>query len=427
MTDETIRAAYAAHAPPRAAHALAELGAAVAVAASGATVQTSDGCTLIDLASGGFGYGHPRVRALLVEQLSALPLSSRMFLSRPLSLLVKALAHLTPGPLEVTYPCNSSAEAVEGALKLARGYQRKRQRIVATFGAYHGATVGALSVCGMAALRGSAQQFPLHTTFMPYGDMTALSGAIDEQTAAVIIEPIATGCGLHIPPPGYLRALRARCTTTGALLIVDETNTGLGRTGELFAINAEQVAPDILVLGGALGGGMLPVAVYVATHHINYRVYGKRDPALHGSTTGGNPSACVAALAALDVLAEERVAARAVAAGELILATFAQYENRFGEHIGAYCGRGLLAGLRLRDVATARAVQRRALARGVLVRLDSDTAGAAWLGVRPPLIITSTELELGLRALELALADVLISSAARREYQYAARRNPQYL
>lgn len=426
MTDEEVRAVYAAHAPPRAADALSELGAAVAVAADGATVRTADGRALIDLASGGFGYNHPRVRAQVAQQLRDLPLSSRMFLSRPLALLVQTLAHLTPGALEVTYPCNSSAEAVEGALKLTRGYHRRRQRIVAMSDAYHGATVGALSVCGIAARRGPARQLPLHATFIPYGDAKALEQAIDEQTAAVIVEPIATSRGLHVPPFGYLRALRDRCTTTGSLLIVDETHTGLGRTGEMFACDAERIVPDIMVLGGALSGGMLPVAVYVATSRVNHRVYGRSDPALHGSTTGGNPGACVAALSMLRVLAEEELARRAAINGASILEMFAKYDSLFRAHIIESRGRGLLAGLRLRNPETARAVQRRALARGVLVSLDAD-AGTAWLGVRPPLIITSTELELGLGALELALADVFTTTAARKEYQYAARGTPQHL
>jgi putrescine aminotransferase len=412
MTDDEIRSTYDAHAPPWFARALKDLGSPVAIATHGATIRNSEERELIDFASGGLGYCHPAVVARVARQFRELPLSSRMFLSRPLSLFVQSIAGLTPGELTVTYPCNSSAEAVDGAIKLARGYHRKRRRIVASVGAYHGATLGALSVCGIEALRGPMRQFPVQAAFMQYNDLDVLEEAIDEQTAAVIIEPIATSGGLRIPRDGYLRALRARCTAAGALLIVDETNTGLGRTGEMFSVDHEQVTPDIMVLGGALGGGVMPIAAYVTTRKINHRVYGRREPTLHASTTGGNPSACVAALAALDVIREEQLVGRAREAGKLILEAFRKYKDIFGDQLVEYCGRGLLAGLRLRDVKTAAAVQRRAAESGVMVRVDT-LIDEGWVGIRPPLIINLTELESGLKALELALTDVLAPRATR--------------
>jgi putrescine aminotransferase len=417
MTDEEVGAAYEAHSNPHAAAVLSRLNAGVAVSAHGATVRTSTGRELIDLASAGFGYRHPRVCLQVAEQMRALPLSSRMFFSPPLASFARRLAELTPGDLEVCYPCNSGSEATEGALKLVLGYQRdqrhqrhqrhQRRRIVAATGSYHGATLGALGVCGIAALRRPFRSLPVDATFLPYGDLGALDRIIDEETAGVIVEPVASGAGVRVPPPGYLRALRERCSATGTLLVADEITCGLGRTGRRFAVDEEAVVPDILLLGDALGGGVLPIAAYVTRREVNDRVYGKRDPALHGSTTGGNPAACVAALAALEVIETEGLAARAAAAGERIRAAFGEWRARHGSAILDAAGRGLLAALRLADADTARAVQRRALAGGALVRLDGLAAGEAWIGVRPPLLVDAGELDSGLRTLALALDEVL--------------------
>lgn len=378
---------------------LGHLNAGTAVAARGSTVQTLDGRSVIDFASGSFGYGHPHVRARLAEQIRELPLSSRMFLSRPLAMLVKRLADLSPGDLEVSYPCNSGTEAVEGALKLARGFHPKRRHFVAMEAAYHGATMGALGVCGIHALRRAFHRLPIETMFVPYGDASIFEKSINEETIGVILEPVATAVGVQIPPLGYLKALRERCHATGTLLIVDEITTGLGRTGRLFAVDHERTVPDILVVGGALGGGMMPVAAYVTRRKINDRVYGKRDPAFHGSTTGGNPAACAAALGALEVLEEEDLVNRARDTGAVLLKALGDVFGRYHEWILDVQGRGLLVGIRVRDIPTAREVQRLAMDHGVLVRVDGCAAGQAWIGLRPALLVTTQELEQGLAGL----------------------------
>ena len=409
MRDEDIISAYTAHAPPRAARALSDLGAGIAVSANGATVRTRDKRSIVDLTSSGFDYDHPTVVARTAEQLATMPLSGRMFLSRPLAKVVAALARLTPGELAVTYLCNSSAEALDGALKLARGYHRRRTKFVAAAGAHHGVTLGALSVCGIPRLRPAEALFPLRTSFVPYGDVRAID-EIDRDTAAVIVEPVATGCGVHLSPRGWLPALRERCSRTGALLIADETTTGLGATGAWFGVSAEDVVPDILVLGNALGGGVIPMAAYVATHAVNYRVYGRRNPALHGSTTGGNPTACAAALAALDVLEEEQVPRHAAGLERLIAHVLERWRERFDGAMIESAVRGLLAGVRLSDPTHPAAIREVALAHGALVR----DAGDGWIAIRPPLLVTRAELERGLNALERACSDVLTPARSAR-------------
>jgi putrescine aminotransferase len=391
---------------PYAARALARSGAGVAISAQGATLQLADQRTIVDFASGGFGYGNKVVVERVIEQLRRMPLSSRMFYSVPLAKLAQRLAQLLPGGLEVCFFGNAGTEAVEGALKLARGYHRKRERVVAALGAHHGATTGALSVCGIHSLRQPVQgpsRAPLIVDWVPYGQVDAVERVIDERTAAVIIEPVSVSQGVRVPPRGYLSAVRARCTEVGALMIADEITTGLGRTGRLWGIDHDGVTPDIVVLSGALGGGVLPIGCYVARKAVNDRVYGKQDPLLHANTTGGNPSACTAALAALDVVEQESLAARAAQNGTHIERFLSEAERRFDAALRGTSARGLLGSMRVRDAQFAQTLQREALQRGVLVRVDGLAAGEAHIGLRPPLLATQAEIERGLAALERAL------------------------
>jgi putrescine aminotransferase len=405
MNSNEIRAACEATGNPFAARALARLGAGVAVGAKGATIRLSDGREVVDLASGGFGYGHPRVLEVVADQVRRMPLSSRMFYSIPLARLARRLAHLLPGGLEVCFFGNSGTEAVEGALKLVKGYHRDRRRIVAATGAYHGASTGALAVSGIEPFRSRfsvAGRQSLEVELIPFGDSEALH-AVDEETAAVILEPVQAGQGVCVPPRGYLNAARARCSAVGALLVIDEITTGLGRTGRLWGVDHDGATPDVVVLAGALGGGALPIGCYVATKEINDRVYDKQDPLLHANTTGGNPSACVAALAALDVVEQENLPSRAAKGGRVIEHFIARIRSRFGHVVTGGSARGLLASMSVSSADSALAVQREAMSRGALVRVDGLSGGVPSIGLRPPLIIDELELTRGLEVLESAL------------------------
>jgi putrescine aminotransferase len=370
----------------------------MAVWASGATVGTSDGGELVDLASGGFGYCDARIVEAVASQMRALPLSSRHFLSAPLAAFVECIAAVAPGDLSVVYPCNSGTEAVEGALKLARGYRRGRPSVVAVGGAYHGATLGAL------ALRHRTADPPVTVVCVEGGDLAAAERAVDERTAAVVVEPVVSAPEVRVFAPGYLAGLRRVCDRAGALLVADEVTTGLGRTGVRFAVERDSVVPDVLVLGGALGGGVLPIAAYVTTRRINDRVYGRRDPVLHSSTTGGNPSACVAALAMLRVLDEDGLEGHCRVEGRRLLAGLGDLARRHGNRVSLGGACGLLASLRLASHGFAQRVQRAALAHGVLVRVDRLPSGAGSLVLTPPLVVSRAELDRGLAALDAALA-----------------------
>lgn len=377
----------------------------VIVGASGATLRTADGRELIDCASAAFGYQYPAVREAVSAQLSVLPQSTRMFLNRPLADLVCRLAESTPGDLAVTYPANSAAEAMEGALKLALGYHRRSGRggFVATLGSDHGGSGGAMSVSRLGSPEAAAPPgAPIDVAFVRFGDTPGLRRAVETtRPAAVVLEPIATGEGLTVPPAGYLSAVREICDESGALLIVNETITGLGRTGARFAVDAENVVPDILVLGGALGGGVLPVGAYVTTAAINRRVYGRRGPWLHGSTTGGNPLACVAAVSVLDAMDRENLSSRSRISGRRIRQSLSDIHLRNPDVVRSIVSVGQLAAITFHGPAAARCAAARARAHGVLAWEGALERGV--LGLRPPLICTGAELERALEGIRAAV------------------------
>jgi putrescine aminotransferase len=394
--------AYRAHAAPYGSAARESLDAGVAVSARGATVWTADGRELIDLASGGFGYGDARIGAAVAAQMRALPLSSRHLLSAPLAAFVERMARIAPGDLDVTYPCNSGTEAVEGALKLARGCDRRRTTVIAASGAHHGSTLGALAVSG--GLGRPLADPPVDVVRVPYGDLGAVERLAGDRTAAVIAEPVSTAAAVIVPPSGYLAGLRRICSATGALLIADEVTTGLGRTGERFGVDRERVVPDVMVLGGALGGGVMPVAAYVTTRRLNDRVYRRRDPVLHASTTGGNPSACVAALAVLEILDEDRLEDLCAVHGAFLEVALDRLRGAHPDLVLDARACGLVGSLRLPDEHCARSLQRRALDAGVLVRLERQEGHDWHATLTPPLTTSRAELTRGIDALDAALA-----------------------
>lgn len=280
----------------------------------GLEVDRAEGCYVydgaqkryLDLVSGiavaNIGHRHPHVIQAIKDQLDrylhVMPFGE--FSQGPQNVLAEKLANLLPDALDCTYFVNSGTEANEAAIKLAKRVTG-RFEIVAMQGAYHGGTHGSLSVSGNETKKQGYRPFVPGTTFIPFNDEAALS-SITSKTAAVIVEPIMGDAGVRIPNPGYLLALRKRCTETGSLLIFDEIQTGLGRTGTLFAFERYTVVPDILTTAKAFGGGM-PIGAFVSSQenmkHLTH------DPMLgHITTFGGHPVCCAAALANLEVLTE---------------------------------------------------------------------------------------------------------------------------
>jgi putrescine aminotransferase len=262
------------------------------------------------------GHRHPRVVAAVREQLDALPLSGKTFFSEKQALLAEKLAGLAPGDLQYTFFSNSGTEAVEAALKFAKG-STGRAGIVSTHGGYHGKTIGALATTGRAKYQKPFEPLMPGVVFVDFGDSAGAMAAIDSSTAAMIVEPIQGEGGIHVPPTGYLRDLRATCDAVGALLIVDEVQTGLGRTGAMFACEHDGIAPDIMTLAKCLGGGVMPIGATMGTPAIWEKIYGE-NPLVHTSTFGGNPLACAAGLAALEVIEEENLVERSNTVGAVL-------------------------------------------------------------------------------------------------------------
>lgn len=373
---------------------------AVEAEAEGCTVIGSDGTRYLDCLGGPgvftMGHRHPKIVAAVKAQLDRMPLGSHMLLNPLAAELAERLAQITPGALQYSFLCNSGAEAVEGALKMARAHT-KRPKFVAAEGAFHGKTFGALSASGREMYKAPFRPLLEGFTHVPFGDPEALAAAVDDQTAAVILEPIQCEAGIRVPPDGYLTAAREACDRHGALLIADEIQTGLGRTGRLWACDWDRVAPDIMTVGKAIGGGVMPLAAFIARPEI-WDVFAD-NPYIHSSTFGGNPLACAASLAALEVLQEEDLVERARVRGEQLLAGTKAAAAEFPEMVKDVRGRGLLVGVEFADSDVGGLVISGLLQHGILAAFAINNREV--LRLEPPAVITEAEVDRvcdGLRA-----------------------------
>jgi len=334
------------------------------------------------------GHCHPRIVRALVEQARRLALTSRAFRNDQLPLLASELCALTG--YEMMLPMNSGAEAVETAIKAARkwGYTVKgvpddRAEIVACGGNFHGRTITIVSFSPDEQYRDGFGPFTPGFKLIPYGDADALERAITPHTVAFLFEPVQGEGGVVVPPEGYVRSVRALCTRHDVLMVADEIQTGLGRTGKLLACEHEGVRPDVVTLGKALSGGMYPVSAVLSSREV-LSVFGPGD---HGSTFGGNPLACAVAREALRVIVDERLCERAAEMGEYLMARLREIHS---PHVALCRGKGLLAGIVLRpEAGPARRFCEALKERGVLAK---DTHGTV-IRLAPPLVITKEELD----------------------------------
>jgi acetylornithine/N-succinyldiaminopimelate aminotransferase len=362
------------------------------VRGQGCRVWDADGHEYLDLFAGiavnALGHAHPALTSAVTRQVSALAHTSNLFLNEPeIDLAEKLLALLgsadRPAGARVFF-ANSGAEANEAAIKLVRRYWQKqgqhetRPVFVATENGFHGRTMGALALTGKASIREPFAPFGIDVRFVPYGDADALRAAAGPDCAAVFLEPCQGEAGVVPPPPGYLRAAREACDASGALLVVDEIQSGIGRTGHWFAHQAEGVTPDVLTLAKGLGGG-LPIGACVGFGPYG-SVLGKGD---HGSTFGANPVACAAALAVLTTIESDGLLANAAAAGQQLADGLAATSHPL---LAGVRGQGLwLAAMLTEDAAAdVEAASRRA---GFLVNAVQPDA----IRLAPPLIISSGE------------------------------------
>jgi ornithine--oxo-acid transaminase len=334
------------------------------------------------------GHVHPQILAALTEQASRLTLTSRAFRNDQVPLFYKELSDLTG--YEMALPMNSGAEAVESAIKLARkwgtqvkGIPQDAGEIITFSGNFHGRTTTIISFSTEESYKKDFGPYTPGFLTVPYGDEAALVGAITKNTAAVLIEPIQGEGGVIVPPAGYLKRVREICTAKNVLLIADEIQTGLGRTGRLFACDHESVRPDVMILGKALSGGFYPVSAVLADHaHL-----GLFRPGDHGSTFGGNPLGAAVARAALKVITREGLIENAALLGEYFNERLAEIPS---QHVREVRGKGLLIGVELKPAAGgARRFSEALLEKKILAKETHENV----LRFAPPLIIDKPTIE----------------------------------
>ncbi|KQY96789.1 ornithine--oxo-acid aminotransferase [Microbacterium sp. Root53] len=366
----------------------------------GAWVTDVDGKRYLDMLSGysalNFGHRHPELVKAAQDQLGRLTLTSRAFFNDQLGPFATALAELCGKDLVL--PMNTGAEAVETGIKVARawGYRVKgipaeQAKIIVALGNFHGRTTTIVGFSDDPTAHDDFGPYAPGFVAVPFGDADALEAAIDENTAAVLIEPIQGEGGVVLPPDGYLRRVREVTKARNVLFIADEIQSGLGRVGETFACDREGVVPDVYLLGKALGGGILPVSAVVADED----VLGVIRPGEHGSTFGGNPLAAAVGLKVVELLKTGRFQERSRQLGDHLRAGLEKLEG-----VTAVRSAGLWAGIDIDPAAgTGREVAERLLARGVLAK---DTHGQT-LRMAPPLVIRATEIDWALEQLAFAL------------------------
>jgi len=334
------------------------------------------------------GHANPRLVRLVQEQVAQLNIVSRAFYTDKLGPFLERICTLTGQ--DMALPMNTGAEAVETAIKAARkwaytvkGVPKNKAEIIACTGNFHGRTIAIVALSDEPQYQEGFGPFPPGFRIVEYGSIDALRDAINENTAAFLIEPIQGEGGIIVPPKGYLKAAEALCREQNVLLIADEIQTGLGRTGKLLACEHENVKPDGLILGKALGGGILPVSMFLARRDV-MRVF---TPGDHGSTFGGNPLAAAVGLEALNILVEDRLSEHSAEMGDYLLAQLATIDSPLIKELR---GRGLFVGIEIDpSLAQAREVCEALMARGLLSKETHSTV----VRLAPPLVITTAEID----------------------------------
>jgi len=377
----------------------------VLVRGEGACVWDEEGRRYIDMMSAysavSHGHCHPRLARVLAEQARTLAVTSRNFYNDRLPRFLERLCRLTGQ--DMALPANTGLEAVEAALKAARkwghkvkGIAQDKAEIIACEGNFHGRSIAILAMSREPRYRDGFGPFPAGFRCVPYGDAQALARAITPETAAFLVEPIQGEGGVIVPPPGYLAECARICRARDVLLVCDEVQTGLGRTGRLLACEHEGVKPDGLILGKALGGGLIPVSAFLARRDV-MEVF---TPGDHGSTFAGSPLAAAVGLEALQVLIEENFPERAAILGGYLLGKLRAIASPLIREVR---GKGLMIGVEIAgSLVPARVLCERLLAKGVLTK---ETHGAV-VRLTPPLTITRSEIDEALEAIRATLAEI---------------------
>ncbi|HZV80408.1 MAG TPA: putrescine aminotransferase [Candidatus Binatus sp.] len=377
---------------------------------------------------GGFGIfnvGHrnPRVVKAVAAQLRRQPLHSQDLLDPLRAMLAKTLALLTPGDLEYVFFCNSGTEAIEAALKLARAYDSGKQTIIGATRGFHGKSYGALSASAKGEFRRPFGAMLPNIEHVPFNDLIELRRRlhtlkmVGEEVGAVILEPIQGEGGVNIPEDDYLPGVRALCDEYGALLILDEVQTGMGRTGTMFCCEQYGIAPDIMCLAKAFGGGVIPAGAVIGTKAVFSRLF--NNPFLHTTTFGGNPLACAAALATINVLIDENLPERAARMGARMVAGMKHGAEGHEDIVLDVRGRGLMMAIEFASNELGFAFGKEMLSRGILVA--GTLVNALVVRVEPPLTISEKEADLVCSAMAESL-DALERSLPKKRHAELERR-----
>ena len=347
----------------------------------GSRVWDTDGNEYVDLIAGiavnALGHGDPRITDAITAQLGTLGHVSNLYASEPGLQLAERLIELVGEPSARVFFCNSGAEANEAAFKMTR--LTGRTKVVVAEGSFHGRTMGSLALTAQPGKADPFRPLPGDVTVVPFGDADAVAAAVDLQTAAVFLEPIQGEGGVIVPPPGYLQAARRITTEAGALLVLDEVQTGIGRTGRWFAYQWDDVTPDVITLAKGLAGG-IPIGAVIGIGEAATLF----QPGMHGSTFGGNPISARAALAVIDAIEQDGLLSRAQEAGEALAHAV---QEAAGDAVTEVRGKGLLRAAALNAIASAD-VERALRANGVLANPVSPTA----IRMAPALTITDGDI-----------------------------------
>ncbi len=357
------------------------------VKGKGALVYDDEGNEYVDLVAGiavnVLGHAHPAVVEAIKEQASKLIHCSNLYYNEPQAEAARLLAETAPGDLNRVFFCNSGTESVECAIKLARKHTGKK-RFIAFEGGFHGRTMGSLSATWKPEFREPFEPLVPGFEHVPYGDLEAVEKGMDDDVAGIIVEPVQGEAGIILPPEDFLRGLRELCDEYDALLIVDEVQSGMGRTGSFFAFEHDGVIPDIVCLAKGIAGGV-PAGATLAREE----VAASFEPGDHGSTFGGNPLACAAIVATVKTILDENLPAEAARKGEKALQVLSELD------VEDVRGRGLMIGVEIGDDDTAETIRDEALKEGILINVTSGDV----IRLVPPLIIEDELLEESLEKL----------------------------
>src|SRR5579859_8013186 len=388
--------------------------AAVEWSGRGATFTDALGRTFLDCLGGygllSLGWSHEKVIAAVKAQLDRAPMPTQEMLDWPRGMLANLLAEITPGDLQYAFFVSSGTEAIEGAMKFAKATTGKPGFIAAVRG-FHGKTAGSLSLMGKAKFRKPAMPLLGNVYHVPYGDADAveqqlrIAQEVGNEIAAVVMEPVQGEAGAIVPPDDFWPRLRKLCDQYEVLLIADEVQTGMGRTGKLWGVDHWDVAPDIICSAKALGGGVMPIGAFMSTPKI-WSVMNS-NPFIHTSTTGGNPLACAAAIAAINVTLEENIPEQAAEKGAYFIAQLKDIAARHSDVYTSITGKGLLIGQHFVNDEVGYAVASGLFKRGVLI--SGTLNNSRVVRVEPPVVISREEIDTILNRLEDTLRELRAS------------------